>query len=186
MKKILLALFLCIISFSFAHEAPVFEATDEKEECAFPLSDATFLSWYKYRANFGMEKIFIRFPNRPVIAQTSTILTAYAYENQALYSFTGYYPPIGRIDPLAFFDQTLYDISQPPCIVLNYTIYQVSNGDWVFDYVMHDTFKDLIVKNRTVVTPYNAYTLQTVIPYGYKNYFEYFLETFKIQCECEM
>jgi len=193
MKKIFLAAALLFASFASASPAqPIFE--EEVEEAVILPAPSSNLSvssitrifpWSRYKANFGMEKISVRFPCSPTISQGPTQLTASAYDYQILYNFIGYFPPIGNVAPRPYFDRILFDMSQPPIALLSYTTYQTESGDWVLDYVAHDTFKNFIIKTRCVVTPFNAYTLQVVIPNGLRDHFEYFLESFRIHCECQ-
>ncbi len=144
---------------------------------------ASYVSWRRYKANFGMEKLFIRFPQKPALSQTSTLLTAYAYDNAVLYSLVGFFPPMGNIDPISYFDSVLYSVDHYPFTLISHVIFQVSNGDWVMDYVAHDYIQNLIIKARAIVTPFNAYTLQCVKPNGMRDYFEYYLDNFFLKCE---
>ncbi|MCC5831509.1 MAG: hypothetical protein JJU12_00495 [Chlamydiales bacterium] len=144
----------------------------------------SYNSWKRYKSNFGMEKIFVRFPQNPAITQSSTLMTAYAYDHAVMYSFAGYFPPMGNIDPLDWFDEILYSVSGYPYNLVSHCIFQVTNGDWILDYVLHDYVQNLIVKARAVVTPFNGYVLQCVKPNGARDYFNYFLDNFWIQCEC--
>ena len=137
---------------------------------------SSYVSWTRYRANFGMEKVFIRFPQKPAISQNSTLLTAYAYDNAVLYSLAGYYPPLGNIDPAAWFDAVLRTVDHYPFTLISHVVFQSANGDWVMDYVTHDYIQNLIIKARAVVTHFNAYTLQCVKPNGMRDYFDYFLD----------
>lgn len=143
--------------------------------------ELSYGSWTKYKASFGVEKIFVRFPQKPAISQSNTMLTAYAYDNAVLYSLSGYYPPMGHIDPLRWFDEVLYSISTYPINCLNHVVFQLSNGDWILDYVAHDIVKNLIIKTRAIVTPFNAYTIQCVKPNGSGDYFDYYLDNIVLQ-----
>jgi hypothetical protein len=144
----------------------------------------SYSQWGRYKSNFGMEKIFIRFPQKPAISQSSSLMTAYAYDHAVMYSFAGYFPPMGNIDPIAWFDEILYNVSGYPYNLVSHTIFQVSNGDWIMDYTVHDYVQNLVVKARAIMTPFNAYILQCVKPNGVRDYFNYFLDNFWIKCEC--
>ncbi len=148
-------------------------------------SHSSYVSWSRYRANFGMEKVFIRFPQKPAISQNSTLLTAYAYDNAVLYSLAGYYPPLGNIDPAAWFNTVLRTVDHYPFTLISHVVFQAANGDWVMDYVTHDYIQNLIVKARAVVTHFNAYTLQCVKPNGVRDYFDYFLDNILLKRECD-
>ena len=137
---------------------------------------SSYVSWTRYKANFGMEKVFIRFPQKPAVSQNSTLLTAYAYDNAVLYSLAGYYPPLGNIDPSAWFDAVLRTVDHYPFTLISHVAFQSANGDWVMDYVTHDYIQNLIIKARAVVTRFNAYTVQCVKPNGMRDYFDYFLD----------
>jgi hypothetical protein len=143
----------------------------------------SFLTWSRYKSNFGMEKIFIRFPQEPAVIQSSTLMTAFAYDHSITYSFSGYFPPIGNIDAFAWFDEILFSYSGYPYTLVSHAIYQVS-GEWIMDYVVHDYHQDNLFKSRAIVTPFNGYILQCSKPYGVKDNFNYFLESFWIKCEC--
>jgi len=145
-----------------------------------PIPFGSYSWWYLYKANFGIEKVYVRFPSTPSITQSSTMMVAFAYEYNVLYSLAAYYPPVGHIEPTLYFDNVLFNASQPPFMLLSHAIYQV-DACCVLDYVMHDTFKNLLVKTRVIVTPFNAYTLQTVSTYGISSRFEYFIDSFKIK-----
>jgi hypothetical protein len=163
-------------------------STKRKNTCnvrEYPLKQANYVNWRRYKANFGIEKVFARFPHSPTITQTSTLLTAYAYDNIISYSLNGYYPPVSHIDALLWFDEVLCSVDHYPFNLLSNSIFQASNGDWVLDYVAHDYIQNLIVKARAIVTPFNAYTIQCVKPNGARDHFDYFLESFWIRCDCE-
>jgi hypothetical protein len=145
---------------------------------------ASYVSWRRFKANFGMEKLFVRFPQKPAISQSNTLLTAYAYDYGVLYSLTGYFPPIGNVNPVIWFDEVLFSVDHYPYNLISHTIFQVSNGDWIMDYVAHDYVQNLIIKGRAVVTPFNGYTLQCVKPNGSRDYFDYFIDNFWIRCDC--
>lgn len=188
MKKILALLFLCLATTAFA-ETPIFDELcpifDELcEDPADPSPSTNICSWSRYRLNFGMEKIFIRFPCSPTVTQANNLLTSYTYDHNILYSFCGYFPPQGNINPHALYEKILLDVSSPPFTILGTSIYQVCNGDWVLDYVVHDVALDKIIKSRTVVTPFNSYTLQNIFPNGCRDRFDYFADSFRIRCEC--
>ncbi len=193
MKKFLfLFALLCLSSFQLLANSPVFEECEEEEiEKVSPSSRTRVFSpslyvgsWSRYKINFGMEKIFIRFPNRPLIAQENGLLIGSAADQQVVYKFIGYFPSIGNIDPVQFFKRETDFISTAPFVILGHSIYQASNGDWVMDYAVHDTYANVIVKHRSIVTPFNAYTMRAIFPNGYADRFDYFLESFRIQCQC--
>lgn len=207
MKKLFSFILVCCMACIYADDTPVFEEVDEPESHfsanvnlpwdflaedeevkpddhtpnACPLS---YSSWRSYKSNFGMEKIFIRFPQTPAVSQSYSLLTAYAYDFAVLYSFAGYYPPVGNIDPLAWFDEILYSLSEYPYHMVSHAIFQLSNGDWVMDYSAHDYVQNFVLKARAIVTPFNGYTLQCLKPNGASDYFDYFLDHFWIKCEC--
>ncbi len=145
---------------------------------------ANYCRWKRYKTNFGMEKLFMRFPQQPAISQSHSLLTAYAYDYAVMYSFAGYYPPLGHIDPIAWFDEILFNVSDHPYNLISHTIFQASNGNWMMDYVAHDYLQNLVLKARAIITPFNGYILQCVKPNGSKDYFDYFLDNFWIKCEC--
>ena len=146
-------------------------------------SHSSYVSWSRYKANFGMEKVFIRFPQKPAISQSSTLLTAYAYDTAVLYSLAGYYPPLGNIDSAVWFNGVLRTVDHYPFTLISHVVFQAANGDWVMDYVTHDYIQNLIIKARAVVTQFNAYTLQCVKPNGMRDYFDYFLDNILLQRE---
>jgi hypothetical protein len=192
----------------FAAEEPIFEEDDEKNACSgcengegcnhqinnpeaglfFKEKEdqlqASYVSWRRYKANFGMEKLFVRFPQKPAATQSGTYLTAYAYDYGVMYSVTGYFPPVGNIHPTAWFDEILFLHDHYPFNLVSHVIFQVSNGDWILDYTAHDYVKNLIIKGRSIVTPFNGYTLQCVKPNGMRDYFDYFLDSFYLRCGC--
>jgi hypothetical protein len=200
---------VCRCAYStFAPEEPIFEEDDEKSTATncdkganvlfMPTQKerlnlgggeenqlhASYISWRRFKANFGMEKLFVRFPQTPTISQSNTLLTAYAYDYGVLYSLTGYYPPMGNINPIIWFDEVLYAVDHYPFSLISHTAFQVSNGDWVLDYVSHDYVQNLILKARAIVTPFNGYTLQCVKPNGSRDHFDYFIDNFWIKCDC--
>jgi len=164
----------------FESDKPVFEDS-EKDHNRFRTN---FGSWRNYKANFGMEKIFAYFPQRPVQTYTNTTATAHAYDYGVMYSFTGFYPPMGNIDPMYWLDEVLETMDTYPYNLVSHSVYEVC-GDWVMDYVVHDFVMNQIIKARAIVTPFNAYILQSVKPQGSSDYFDYFLENFYIKCECQ-
>jgi hypothetical protein len=156
-------------------------SVDEGEENP---PEASYVRWPRFKANFGLEKLFIRFPQKPTISQSSTLLTAYAYDYGILYSVTGYFPPIGNINPVIWFDEMLYAVDHYPFNLISHVVFQASNGDWILDYVAQDYVQNLILKARVIVTPFNGYTLQCMKPNGARDYFDYFIDNFYIKCEC--
>jgi len=157
---------------------------DEGENNGPELPQASYIRWRRYKANFGLEKLSLYFPQPPAISQTNNSMTAYAYDHAVMYSLTGYYPPVGHIDPFIWFDEVLDTMTSHPFNLDNHIVYQLSCGDWVLDYVAHDYVQNLVIKSRLIVTPFNAYTLQCVKPFSTRDYFDYFLENFFIRCEC--
>ena len=160
----------------------IFLEANEEESC-----DACFAnisSWRKYKADFGIEKIYVRFPHTPTISQGDTVLSAYAYDRNVCYSFYGYYPPIGSLHAQTWFDEALAYADAPPFNLICYNIFVDVHGYWVLDYTTHDTYNNVMLKSRSIVTPFNAYTLQCSYPYGYYDRFDYFLTSFRIHCEC--
>jgi|GEM_PF-3412736 hypothetical protein len=181
----------------FAAEEPIFEET-QADCCGEPepqeinglmpnlsliKSRVSYVSWSRYKANFGMEKLFLRFPQKPAVSHGATMLTAYAYDGSILYSLTGYYPPLGHIEPTGWFDTLLCSLDNYPFKLISHVIFQHVNGNWVMDYVAHDYAQNLILKNRAILTPFNGYTLQCVKPNGMRDYFDYFLDHFLLKCE---
>lgn len=154
---------------------------DETQENSF---DASYLRWNRYKSNFGMEKVIIRFPASPTVSKSTSLLTAYAYDGPVIYSFTGYLPALGNIISSIWFEQLLYTMSSYPYTLTNHSIYQESSGYWVLDYTAHDYVQNLIVKAKVIVTPFNSYTLQCVKPNATSDYFDYFVDNFSIRCEC--
>lgn len=147
--------------------------------------NASYVSWKRFKANFGVEKLFVRFPQKPAVSQSNVLLTAYAYDYGVLYSISGYFPPISHINPSIWFDEVLCALDHHPYTLISHAIFQVSNGDWVMDYVSHDYVQNLIIKARAILTPFNGYTLQCVKPNGSRDYFDYFLDNFYIRCDCD-
>lgn len=142
--------------------------------------DASYLGWTTYKTSFGYEDVFVRFPETPTVSVGSSLLTAFAYDYDVCYSFTGYCPPCCSIDHKSFFNSILQNANITPYCLREYTTYYV-DGAWVLDYIMQDLYCDLVVKTRVVVTPYNAYTLQTSHPsYYYNSDHSYFVESFRI------
>ncbi len=146
-------------------------------------SRVSYVQWPRFKTHFGMEKIFVRFPQRPAISQSNTLLTAYAYDVGVMYSVSGYFPPIGSINAGVWFDEILFNLDRYPCTLSNHSIFQDSSGVWILDYVAHDYIKDLVIKARAVVTPFNAYTLQCIKPNGSRDYFSYFVENIFIRLD---
>lgn len=179
-------------------QKPGFEEGDETElsfkglcyddECDDGRCDevtGSFGSWDKYKSNFGLEKVFLRFPQDPTITQTSTLLNAYAYDRGVLYSFTGYFPPIGNIMPSVWFDEIIMNLSVYPFSILGSSVSQDADGYWYMDYAFFDNSQNLVTKARAVATPFNGYTLQCVKKSGAKDFFDYFVDHFRIKCECD-
>ncbi len=169
--------------FAYSHvqnDIPEFEETEEDHN----KFRASYASWRRYKANFGMEKLFVCFPHKPAMSQSNTLLTAYAYDRAVMHSICGYYPPMGNIDPILWFEDVRYSVDSYPCSLVSHCVFQVSNGDWVMDYVAQDYIQNLVIKGRAIVTPFNAYTLQCVKPNGTRDYFDYFVDNFWIKCEC--
>ena len=179
MKKFLsILLLLASIGVYGTNITPIFEEDDDDQS-----EELSYSHWTRYRANFGMEKVFARFPQEPAVSQSSTLLTAYAYDHAVLYSVAGYFPPIGNIDTSRWFDEILCASQNYPHQLINHVIYQASSGVWVMDYQIHDYSQNLVIKSRAIATPFNGYILQCVKPNGTKDYFEYFLEHLWIKYE---
>ncbi|NGX55071.1 MAG: hypothetical protein KR126chlam2_00693 [Chlamydiae bacterium] len=171
MKKLLSLLLVLMPLTVLAHDVNIY--------------DSYYITWHRYKANFGVEKTFVEFPNRPTETQTNFLKIAYTWDSNILYSFSGYFPPMGNLNPRDFFDNMLCRASDYPYVVLSSAIYEDGDGYWVLDYSSKDMSKNTIVYTRSVVSPFNAYILQAVFPYGYTHHFEYFIDTFKIRCDCD-
>lgn len=186
MKKFLsLLLLLSIASFTLYAVPPAEEVTDGDVSLFVGKRPHAYVDvWNKYKINFGMEKVFVRLPNRPVQTQENGLAVYSAYDHQVLYRFVGYYPPVGSIDPYLFLNRELDIVSVPPFVIIAKSIYQVSSGDWVLDFIAHDTFANMMIKHRSIVTPFNAYTQQAIYPVGSPDRFEYFLDSLRVQCTC--
>lgn len=141
------------------------------------------LTWRRFSSNFGMENVYLRFPRTPTVVQSADCLTAYATDWNVNYSLTGYFPPISRIDGNGWFSQILTSMGCYPFTVLNYSIFPESNSVLIMDCVVHDCVQDTIIKSRTVVTPYNGYTIKCTKPYGASDEFDYFVDNFFVRVE---
>ena len=140
--------------------------------------------WVKHKQNFGMEKVSLSFPTRPLVTQNPTMTTATAWDNATCYTFTGYFPPIGNIHVAAMFEEMLNTVSQYPFSIYQHTTYQNTCGNWVLEYVAQDTYRNVTIYSFTVVTPFNAYTLQCIQPFGAKERYLFFRDSLQIYCEC--
>ncbi len=160
---------------------PVFEETESDKDKFY----ANISRWTRDTFNFGMEKIVVRFPQKAAISQSHTLLSAYAYDHAVMYRFSGYYPPMGNIDPIAWFDEIRYNASDYPYNLISSKIIQTSNGYWLMDYIVHDYVQNQVIKARAIVTPFNGYILECVKQNGEKDHFNYFLDNFWIHCECD-
>ena len=140
--------------------------------------------WVKHKQNFGMEKISLSFPNRPTLTQCATMSTATAWDQSTCYTFTGYYPPVGNIDVTTMFQEMLGTMNQYPFTISQHSVYENTCGNWVLEYVAQDSYRHLIIRSFTVVTPFNAYTLQCIQPFGTQERYTYFRDTFHVLCEC--
>lgn len=141
--------------------------------------------WSPFRQNFGMEKVSLSFPNQPAISKNGTQSTAISWKGQVCYTFTGYFPPVGNIDTPRFFDDILLWMQTYPFSLSEHRIYENSCGNWVLEYVAQDHFRHVIIRSFSVVTPFNAYTLQCIQPFGTREQYSYFRDSFRILCECE-
>lgn len=142
---------------------------------------AHYIDWKRYKAQFGLETTFIRFPYSPAVSQSNSLLTAYAYDHAVLYTFNGYLPPLAHIDPEKWFEEIILSFNHYPVSPLHHLICQAPNGDWIMDYVAHDQLQNLIIKGRAIVTHHNGYTLQCIKPNGIQDHFDYFLDYFSIK-----
>ncbi len=178
MKKILCLLLLCATPLMADFRPPIDHIEEEE---SFICSKAFVSSWRKLRIDFGFEKIGIRFPSEPLATQERGVFIASAFDQQVLYKFIGYFPPIGNIDPHAFFQREVEILTHAPYILIGQVAYQTPSFDWVLDTTAHDLSCNMIIKQRMIITPFNAYTLQAVFPYGLAgDQFDYFLQTFSI------
>ncbi len=143
-----------------------------------------YLSWCSYKADFGVEKTYIQFPQRPTVSRGNHLHVAYAYDGNVLYSLNGYYPPMGNLNPTLLFDEILCNNSVYPYVVLSSTSYQASDGYYILDYISKDCLTETVIYGHVVVTPFNAYILQAIFPNGYLPHFDYFVDTFRIRCTC--
>ena len=152
--------------------------TKEEPKIQLPQPEGCVSYWSRYRADFRVETVFARFPHDPVVTSGNGMTFIYAYDYDACYTLSGYYPPVVGIDSGLLFDEILYSANEPPFVLLNASTYYASAyGHWVLDFVMHDTYQNMIVKNRTIVTPFNAYSLQTTYPYGSSAAHNYFVDS---------
>lgn len=143
-----------------------------------------YLSWYPYKADFGVEKTFINFPHRPTVSRGNHLHVAYAYDGNVLYSLQGYFPPMGNLNPAILFEEILCNNSRYPYVVISSSSYQALDGYDILDYISKDCVTDTVIYGHTVVTPFNSYILQAIFPNGYLTHFDYFVDTFRIRCDC--
>ena len=139
--------------------------------------------WVLHHRNFGMEKTTVSMPHTPVVTQNGLMSTATAWSGLSCYTFTGYYPPISNIDVRAFFDEILFSMSTYPYVLDQHRIYENTSGNWVLEYVARDVYSHLVIQSFSVVSPFNAYTLQCTHPYGISDNYTYFRDSFQIFCE---
>ncbi len=140
--------------------------------------------WVKHKQNFGMEKVSILFPNHPTMTHNITMTTATAWESYSCYTLTGYFPPVGNIDAQRLFQEMLGTMSHYPFSLSEHAIYENFCGNWVLEYTAQDSYRNLIIRSFTVVTPYNGYTLQCIQPFGTLERYSYFRDSFHILCGC--
>lgn len=164
-------------SIPFSHT----ESLCKGKPCECPGENVSYFNWKRYKSKFGAEKIFIRFPHHPAVSHSDCLLTAFASENSVIYSLSGYFPPLPHIDVHFLFDEILLLSSQYPFHLLSSVVFQDYSGDWILDYITHDTIQDTLIKSRTIVTSFNSYTIQCAKPYGVKDSYDYFLESFWIK-----
>lgn len=163
-------------------DQPEFDERETDDAASFMASCS---EWRRFKATFGPEKLFVRFPQPPAVSQSNTLLTAYAYDCAVLYSLSGYFPPKGNFDPIAWFNEILVSLGNYPFTPLSHVIFQDASGIWIMDYVAHDYVQNLIIKGRAMVTPFNGYTIQCIKPNGMRDHFEYFLDNIWIKCGSE-
>ena len=141
--------------------------------------------WRRSSFNFGTERVKLLFPVNPKISQSGLQMVATAYDRAACYTFTGFYPAIRNIDAHRYFAEKLQEASIPPFEVISENRYQNTTGDWCLDFVTEDHVRANRLYTFIVVTPFNSYTLQAVVPHiGIAHQYEFFRDSFYIQCKC--
>jgi hypothetical protein len=141
--------------------------------------------WRRSDFNFGMEKVKILFPVPPKVSYNNLQTVATAYDRTATYTFTGYCPAIGNIDAHAFFNDKLNEASIAPFRLVSKDRYQNTSGDWCLEYVTEDYARGNRLYTFIVITPFNSYTMQCVVPHlGIAHQYEYFRDSLYIKCEC--
>lgn len=142
---------------------------------------AHYISWKRYKANFGKDQVLVLFPEKPAVSQSNCLLTGYAYDHAVLYTFNGYLPPLKHIQHARWFEEVLTPFNVYPLCPISHIIFQTENGNWVMDYLAQDALQNLIIKGRAIVTPHNGYTLQCIKPNGAVDHFDYFLDNFHVK-----
>jgi hypothetical protein len=143
--------------------------------------EVNYFGWKKYKVNFGAEKVFLSFPPYPIFCQSGNIFTASAYDGAVLYTFSGYFPSMGSMDPSIFFDEVRFAMNCSPYTLINQDYFQDIDGYWVLDYLAYDSLQNLKIKGRAVVTPFNAYLIRCIKPNGSIDDFSYFIDQFRIK-----
>ncbi|MFZ0565489.1 MAG: hypothetical protein WAM28_04820 [Chlamydiales bacterium] len=163
------------------------------EEGNIDQKQASSWFWVRDNHNFITEKISVLFPNTPQFMNGTDWKGSYAYDNEFYYSFWGYYPPDCRTNLTAVFEDLLQHYSHCPYTLLAYTIhppycdelgYSVNMMDYTVYYQDPECcFNNLVIKGRTVVTPYNIYTLTCEMPEESvdRDEFNYFIKNFRIR-----
>ena len=80
----------CIFNFDEENEFPEMEEEDEEEDSLnfSAFNKTNFVRWSKYKHNFGMEKVYLKFPNTPIETKTNEHLLVCAYDNGIQYTFS--------------------------------------------------------------------------------------------------
>jgi hypothetical protein len=178
-KRLLLSVFLlsCLFAPIAAHSPRLMD-----KEGHFLLGS---IWWRRSDFNFGMEKVNVLFPVPPRLTSNNLQTVATAYDRNATYTFTGYFPAIGNIDAHTFFDEKLQEATIPPFSLLTHQRFVNTSGDWCLEYVTEDYARGNRLYTFIVVTPYNSYTMQCVVPHlGIAHQYEYFRDSLYIKCEC--
>ncbi len=135
--------------------------------------------WISYQFGFGNELIKAHFPTVASMETKNGLVTLLSDHKGVSYALTGFNPPRFGMDAALFIQQLLLEMNAYPYILEHYEVEFLGvNGISAFNAKYINLQTGERIRSKTVVTPFNAYTLEVV----YKNHhdcdYERFFESF--------
>lgn len=153
--------------FGTVSSEPSFAMNVEEIVISEKQADARHIWWTRYDFNFGREILQASFPTIPSIGESNGIVSIISHHKGVSYALSGFNPARFGIDAYSCFQRLMMEMNAYPYMLEEYEIeYFQENGISVFYAKFVNLHTGEKIRSKTVVTLWNAYTMEAV----YKNH----------------